>query len=153
MKKLMMIATILVAGLMFMPSVFAYNGGYGTVSDVTQDDSKIEGSSPEITKGSTDDITIVKYSGYDLKILDEEEHATAGNRPPGYAWVGVKVNYPAEVHEGDYDIYFNGEKYPEGEGEKNVDNFTDYFGIKDTNLRNAIQNGTLLEYTILIRLF
>lgn len=142
MKKIMMVATILVAGLMFMPNVFAaYTTGYGTVTDATKSNSKIDGIAADIQ--SNESTTYVKYTGSAFQLLDEEN-----GRPGDAAWVGITVSYPDGVSQGEnYKVYVNGKEH--NEGERNEHDYTEYFGITQDNIRKALsKDNHLLEYKV-----
>ena len=145
MKKIMMIATILVAGLMFMPSVLAYSkGDYGEVTDNTNADSRIDDVTVTPVKTEEGKVSTLTFSSSSFNLLSRTE-----DRPyDGVAWVGIKVMYPSDVSDNTYDVYVNGEKIEIPAQNQHVTYYTDFFGITASNLKNAILNNKKLEYKV-----
>ena len=68
MKKFMMLATILVAGLLFIPNVYAdYNGELGTVTENSGKDSVGDSDVSSVVKNGTSKDVVIEYNALDLK--------------------------------------------------------------------------------------
>ncbi len=149
-KKFMGIALVLVS-VLFVGNVFAedsaWKGGYGTVSDYTQEDAlKDPEKGPDVTvskANSGKDVTLTYDSGT-FKLLDENKQASAGERPDGYMWVGFKVTLPENVTNGNYNVYADGELYTSGE--KADGYYAEFIGVNVQSLEKAINKTITVTF-------
>lgn len=145
-------AIALVAGMMFIPNVYAYDGSaQGEVADATSSDTIV--TKATMTPVAKDAKTkVLTYNSGAFKYVGEDLSNSAGKREGNYAWVGVKVSYPSDVHQYDYNVYVNGKLHNDGlsikEGIRGVDGYTEWFGISEENLLNAIKNNKKITYEL-----
>ena len=95
MKKFMMLATILVAGLFIMPNVHAEDTWYGNVEASIGNDTLKSGSLPQPVNDKTAEVTVT-YDTVTLQYVAEESNI---GKTGTSAWLGVKVNAPTEAKE------------------------------------------------------
>ena len=145
MKKFMMLATILVAGLLFIPNVYADDSW--SVSDITNANTLVGGESSRSTPAVNGNKTTITYSGKSFVMLAKGTVEETGSevRPEGYAWIGFKLTAPTESSKKLY-VKAPGEgtftKVTDGEN-----TYEDYVGIDEEKLQTALKNGTKVTYT------
>ncbi len=147
MKKIVMLAAILVAGLMFMPNVYADGWSF---EDITHDagDSLVDDEEATPLIGANK--TTLTYSGKSFVMLEEGTEETDSNdRPEGYAWIGFKVTAPTDSSSGSNKLYVKvpGKDTFEEVTQDSGKSYTEYVGINEEKLKAALEAGTSLKYT------
>ena len=155
MKKLFgggIIAIIMM--LVVIPCVSASENEW-TVTDITNDDTLVKGSTKNnpVKEGNK---TTITYDSASFVLLNgtsgEDDNSTEGkidpssttqNRPDGYAWIGFTIT---KTNSKIKKVKLPGSQDFE-ELTSEVDTFSDYVGINQQKLQTALENGTNVIYT------
>ncbi len=138
MKKIMMLATILVAGLFIMPNVYAeYNGETGTVTENSGKDSVGDSNVTGVVDSTDPKNVVITYNALSLKVIGQNDGGQ--NRGKDAAWVGFHIETPtgAEVSTAKFKV---GDDATFGNTADKDGNY--YFSITAEDLQKAIDSGT-----------
>ena len=145
MKKIMMLATILVAGLLFIPNVYADGWMF---EDITHDAGNSLVDDQEATPLIGNNKTTITYSGKSFVMLGKGTPETGSEgRPEGYAWIGFKLTAPTDSSDKKLYVKAPGANSFTEVNQDSGKSYTDYVGINEEKLQTALENGTKVTYT------
>ncbi len=155
MKKIMMMAVIMMASVLFIPSVFAADEWEVNDITVTAGDSLIGTEGGKITTSGNK--TTITYDGKNFKALvgtgacanaesvsNTECQGETTDRPYGYAWIGFTIKTTLE--NGDLKVKVPGANEFSTTGVSGK-TYTDYVGINVDKLKTALEKGEKVVYT------
>ena len=143
MKKTMMFVLMLLAAMLFMPSVYAETGEYATVEDITNADTLKTGKNGTLTGVGTDEVTLT-YSEAAFEIIPK---GSVDTRPDNKAFVGIRIKLPV----GSKNIKITTQEPHNEDDMETQTTFDKYFGFDANDLSEATenQNGVLKRTYVL----
>ncbi len=113
----MLLATIVMAGFVLMPNVYATGltvNAYKQVTDITNSGHP-NGEWTPVENSSSEKDAVFVYDAANLKVIDEAKDG--GDRPvDDAAWIGLLIEAPTEIEGGVVNPYWLGSFKPENQG-------------------------------------
>ena len=132
MKKTIMFIIMLFACVLLMPSVYADDGEYATVEDITNQDTLKTGKNGVLTGEGTNEVTLT-YSEAAFEILATGDVV---GRPNNKAFVGIHITMPSGSKE--IKITTQSPNHVDDMGVQQ--SFDKYFGFDENDLKTAAKN-------------